>query len=322
MTFLTRPTAPPPMAAPHRMTQHAAPAPSISAALQHAVRVLQERSDSPRLDAEILLAHVLEVPRSSLRVRGDDALDPASLAGFATLIERRAAGEPVAYLTGVREFWSLTLHVDPAVLVPRPETELLVELALALVPVNGACRVLDLGTGSGAIALAIAAERPQADITATDISAAALAVARQNAERLLLPVRWRLGHWFDAVPGERFDLILANPPYIAADDPALATLASEPLLALSPGPTGLEALDEIALRAADHLLPGSRLLLEHGSTQAATVRSLLERRGWQDIRSHVDFADLPRVTSGCALPAGALSGAALPAGAASGAAAL
>jgi release factor glutamine methyltransferase len=279
------------------MTLLATHTPSIGAALKHAARILEERSDSPRLDAEILLSHVLEVPRSALLVRGDDAADLDSLAAFETLIERRAAGEPVAYLTGVREFWSLSLRVGPAVLVPRPETELLVELAMALVPVTGKYRVLDLGTGSGAIALAIAAERPQADITAIDISAAALAMARHNAERLRLGVRWQRGHWFDAVPGERFDLILANPPYIAADDPALATLASEPLLALSPGPTGLEALAEIVRCAAEHVRPFGRLLLEHGSSQASAVRRLLAERGWQDIRSHDDLAARPRVTS-------------------------
>jgi release factor glutamine methyltransferase len=284
------------------------PAASITTAIKEAANALHGRSDSPRLDAEILLARVLDLPRSALIVRGDETLSPERRASFAALIERRVAGEPVAYLTGSREFWSMTLCVSPAVLVPRPETELLVELALSFLPPGGPfpgetpsgepLRVLDLGTGSGAIALALGLERPDARITGVDISSAALAVAIQNAERLEQSgVRWRIGSWFEAVPGEHFDLILANPPYIAAGDPALTDLASEPMLALSPGPTGLEAITEIALRAADHLRPHGRLLLEHGASQAEAVSGLLVQHGWADIRTHADYAGRPRVTA-------------------------
>jgi release factor glutamine methyltransferase len=275
---------------------------TVAASLQRAVRSLASHSDSPRLDAELLLGKVLGLPRTALITHGADALPVERLAAYEHLIARRAQGAPVAYLTGSREFWSLDLCVTPAVLVPRPETELVVEQALALLPRDEPRSVLDLGTGSGAIALAIAAERPQAQVTAVDISQAALAVAMRNAARLELPhVRWRHGSWFDGVPGERFDLLVANPPYVAANDPALAALAAEPALALSAGPTGLEALAAIVERAAAHVLPRGWLILEHGSTQAAAVAGMLERAGFAGIRLHVDAAGKPRVTLGTAL---------------------
>jgi release factor glutamine methyltransferase len=290
-----------------RAATPAVPPPSltIAAALRAAVAALRQPggvrspgSDSPRLDAEILLAKVLQLPRSALIVRAEMPLSNAVHAEFTDLIARRASGTPVAYLTGEREFWSLPLAVTPDVLVPRPETELLVELALSLLPIAAPRRVLDLGTGSGAIALAIAIERPQAEITATDLSAAALTVAMQNARRFgASRVRWRLGSWFDALEAERFDLIVANPPYIAADDPALPTLASEPLSALSPGPTGLEAFTSIVGRAAAYLAAEGRILLEHGVSQAAALGALLERQGFLDIRSHDDASGRPRAVS-------------------------
>jgi release factor glutamine methyltransferase len=205
----------------------------------------------------------------------------------------------VAYLTGRREFWSLQLSVNPAVLVPRPETELLVELALERLPVDSRRAVLDLGTGSGAIALALAHERPRAALTGTDLSGAALAVARANARALGLErIEWLAGGWFGAVPGRRFDLIVSNPPYVAAGDPALAELAAEPALALTPGPGGLEALGAIAAGAAGFLNPGGCLLLEHGATQAAAVAALLARHGFGGIATRPDAAGLPRVTHG------------------------
>ena len=280
-----------------------APAPaamdSIADSLRWAARALSARSDSPRLDAELLLCKVLDVPRSALIVRGDDALAAGERRAYAGLITRRLGGAPVAYLTGTREFWSLDLNVTPDVLVPRPETEVLVELALELLPTGETCSVLDLGTGSGAIALAIAAERPRALVTGVDVCDRALAVALANSQKLRLPqMRWRSGSWFEAVPGERFALIAANPPYIADADPALQGLAAEPTLALASGPTGLEALGRIVATAPRHLRPGGWLLLEHGSTQADAVAGMLRRRGFLRIRSRADFSGHPRVTLG------------------------
>jgi len=266
----------------------------VDATLRRATRALDGHSDSPRLDAQLLLARVLGVDRSALIAGGDRVLDARELGAFDALIARRRTGEPVAYLTGHREFWSLDLQVTPAVLVPRPETELLVELALARLPEDRACSVLDLGTGSGAIALAIARERPLAAVTGVDVSPEALAVAAANARGLgLLRIEWRHGSWFDAVPGRRFHLIVSNPPYVAAGDPALAALGAEPRLALTPGPTGLEALAAIAAGAGRHLEPGGWLLVEHGATQDREVAALLRSAGFS-ADSNRDAAGTPR----------------------------
>jgi release factor glutamine methyltransferase len=273
--------------------------------LQTASRALHGHSESPRLDAELLLARTLGLSRSGLVARGNEAVADERERSFHALIERRLAGAPVAYLTGTREFWSLALDVTPDVLVPRPETELLVELALQVLPREQARSVLDLGTGSGAVALAIASERPQAAITAVDVSAPALHVAIRNSRNLglsrnvsLSRVDWRLGSWFAPVAGERFDLIVSNPPYVAAADPALQKLNSEPTLALCPGPTGLEALSAISAAAAAHLHEGGCLMLEHGSDQATAVAQMLERHGFIAVRTHYDFSGRPRVTLG------------------------
>ncbi len=273
--------------------------PSVADALRMAARRLAGHSDSPRLDAELLLCQVLRLPRSGLIVHGTDPVSAANREAYDNLLVRRLQGEPIAYLTGTREFWSMTLTVTRDVLVPRPETELLVEQALARLSTDRAHGVLDLGTGSGAIALALAAERPLARIVGVDVSAAALAVAQHNARQLeLTQIEWRLGSWFDAVPGERFDLIVSNPPYVADTDPALRLLGAEPLLALAPGPTGLEALSAIVARAAGHLNPHGWLLLEHGNTQAPAVTRLLEQHGFGHVHSYSDYADQPRVTLG------------------------
>jgi len=272
---------------------------TVAAALQMAVRTLSNHSDSARLDAEILLCQVLRLSRSALIVRGADPIAAESRHAYEHLIARRVHGAPIAYLTGKREFWSLELSITPDVLVPRPETEVLVELALRLLPTDQARSVLDLGTGSGAIALAIASERPLVYATGIDVCEHALAVAIANSHKLGLPdVRWRVGSWFDAVPGERFDLIVANPPYVASNDPALKQLTAEPALALSSGPTGLEALTKIVDRAALHLQPGGWLLLEHGSTQADDVAAMLEHRRFGGISSHADYSGKTRVTLG------------------------
>ena len=282
------------------------PANTVAEVLQNSASALGSRSDSPRLDAELLLGKILGLSRSGLIARGDEPVASKHARAFASLIEQRLQGAPVAYLTGTREFWSLPLRVTPAVLVPRPETELLVELALQLLPkprtrpfVTEEYSVLDLGTGSGAIALAIASERPQARITGVDISSQALDVAIQNASDLgLSHIDWRLGSWFHPVPGETFHVIVANPPYVAADDPALEKLGAEPAIALCGGPTGLEALSTIAGDAQAHLRERGWLILEHGSDQAPQVAQLLERRGFTDIRTHLDFSGKPRVTLG------------------------
>jgi release factor glutamine methyltransferase len=272
---------------------------TITETVRNAAQALHWHSDSPRLDAEVLLAAVLRLPRSALIAHGDDAVDSDHERAYGELISARTAGTPVAYLTGMREFWSLPLVVSPAVLVPRPETECLVEQALALVPADENCAALDLGTGSGAIALALAREHPSWAVTGVDISAAALEVATRNSRILeLTRIRWRLGDWFHAVPGERFNLIVANPPYIAATDPAMQNLASEPALALTSGPTGLEALEAIIAQAPAHLQPNSWLALEHGIGQAQDVARLLGQHGFDSIRTHVDFSGRPRVTLG------------------------
>jgi release factor glutamine methyltransferase len=248
----------------------------------------------------LLLAHTLRTTRVRLMSDGESAVEPAALRRYRALIERRARGEPLAYLTGTREFWSLPLEVSRAVLVPRPETELLVERALALRAAPEG-RVADLGTGSGAIALALARERPRWRVTATDLSMAALAVARANAARLgLTGIDFRHGSWFAPLAGARFDLIVSNPPYVAADDPALqdAALAHEPRLALTPGADGLSCLREIAHHAPQHLERGGWLLLEHGAAQAAAVRDELVLAGCRYVRSHRDLAGHERITEG------------------------
>ena len=259
-----------------------------------------EAGASPALDAELLLAHVVQIPRARLKSHPETVVDPQRVRRYLDLLERRAAGEPLAYLTGWRDFWSLRLKVSPAVLVPRPETELLVERALALREAPEA-RVADLGTGCGAIALALASERPRWQMIATDVSAAALEVARANAAALGLGrITFRHGSWFEPLAGERCDLLLSNPPYIAADDPLLSgcVLAHEPRLALTPGADALSCLRVIARAAPGHLAAGGWLLLEHGADQAAQVRRELVAAGFGSVRSHRDLAGYERMTEG------------------------
>lgn len=257
-----------------------------------------------RLDAELLLAHVLDLPRASVVARDERELTPEEQGGFEQLLARRLAGEPLAYLTGEKEFWSLTLEVTRDVLVPRPETELLVEWALELPSFGHKPRtsVLDVGTGSGAIALAIARERPEAEVIATDVSPAALAVARANARRLGLPVRFAQGAYFAPLgvrePGAALDIIVSNPPYVAEGDPHLADLRYEPKLALTSGRDGLDALRTIVGEARAHLNPGGWLLVEHGGQQGAAVRELFEAAGFAAIETRRDLAGLERATGG------------------------
>ncbi len=268
--------------------------------LQEATDALRTRSDSPRLDAEVLLAHLLERPRSHLHAWPRRPVPPAIATGFRRLVQRRARGEPVAYLTGRKEFWSLTLRVNRHTLIPRPETECLVERALALLPADAACRIADLGTGSGAIALALAKERPRWRLTACDISRRALVTARANARHLGLSrqVDFRLSDWCRCLDtAERFDLIAANPPYVRAGDPRLAedVLRFEPATALIAGTEGLEALRAIADQARHFLRPGGWLLLEHGDDQQACVQRLLAKEGYEDIEGWQDHAGRPRL---------------------------
>ncbi len=246
-----------------------------------------------RLDAELLLAHVLDVSRANVIARDERVLTPEEQGDFEQLLARRLAGEPLAYLTGTKEFWSLELDVTKDVLVPRPETELLVEWGVALAP----RALLDIGTGSGAIALALASELPDARVAATDISAAALQVARANARRLRLEVQFAEGACYAPVDGA-FDLIVSNPPYVAEGDPHLAELKFEPALALTSGPEGLDALRAIVAGAPQHLNPGGWLLVEHGAQQGAAVRALFAAVGFARVETRRDLAGLERATGG------------------------
>jgi release factor glutamine methyltransferase len=262
---------------------------------------------SPRLEAQLLLAHVLGCSRVQLYTGFDKPLAESELAGYRDLIKRRLGGEPVAYLLGEHEFWALPFWIDPSVLVPRPDTETVIETALALRPDRAApCAVLDLCTGSGVIAIALARELPAARVVATEISAEAAAVARRNAERhgVADRVDVRVGDLFAPVAGERFDLIASNPPYIATA--VIATLAPEvrrePALALDGGADGLAFYDRICREAPSHLAPGGGLVVEHGFDQADAVRARLARAGFVDIRLVHDLAKNPRVTSGTVAP--------------------
>lgn len=258
--------------------------------------------EEARLEAEVLLLQVLQRPRAWLYAHADDELDAPSAAALDALLQRRERGEPVAYIVGRREFWSLDLAVSPATLIPRADTERLVELALQRLPQDRPVDVADLGTGSGAIALAIAHERPLARVLASDASAAALAVARDNAaEHEISTIEFVLGRWFAPLDARRFALIVSNPPYIAAADEHLhrGDLRFEPATALVAGADGLDDIREIVAGAAAHLLPGGWLLLEHGHDQAQAVRTLLERAGFAEIDSWQDLGGNDRVSGGC-----------------------
>ena len=257
-----------------------------------------------RLDAQLLLAHVLARPRAWLIAHDDAPLEDAQRQQAEALLRRRADGVPLAHLVGEKAFHALVLQVTPDVLVPRPDTEVLVDWALELLPALGARpRVLDMGTGSGAIALAIAQAHPAAAGSAVDASPAALAVARGNGARLGLAVEWLAGDWFEPVRGRRFELIVANPPYIAEGDPHLAALRHEPRAALVAGADGLDDLRRIAAAAPTCLIDGGWLLLEHGHEQADAVRQMLREQGLCDIATRRDLAGLPRCSGGHATAA-------------------
>lgn len=247
-------------------------------------------------EARLLLRHVLGVTAAALEAHPERKVSPADTAAFRALVARRAAGEPVAYLTGRREFYGLDFRVTPDVLIPREETELLVDLALE----TQAARILDLGTGSGCLAIAVAKQRPQAAVTAADASAAALAVARDNAVRHGVNIRFLQGDWFAPLAGERFDLILANPPYVAERDPHLARgdVRFEPRSALAAGADGLDDIRRIVAQAPAHLVPGGQLCFEHGYDQAAAAAALLAEAGFIGIEQRRDLAGILRVSGG------------------------
>jgi release factor glutamine methyltransferase len=256
-----------------------------------------------RLDAQLLLGHALKRPRTWLLAHDDAELSTVELAAWRALAARRAAGEPTAYLLGAKEFHGLTLQVGPAVLVPRPETELLVAcgiLALRRAASDGnrLPRLVDLGTGSGAVALAIKASDPAAQVCASDDSSGALDLARSNARRLGLDVDFRLGSWWEPWAGERFDVAVSNPPYIATDDPHLTALGHEPRHALVAADKGLAALRTVVDHAAAHLRPRGWLWLEHGNQQAEAVRELLASAGLDSVETCLDLAGRPRCTGG------------------------
>lgn len=252
-----------------------------------------------RIEAQMLLQHAFGVSRAYLIAHADDIPDEKKLADYRGLLQRRLNGEPLAYILGEREFFGLNFRVTPATLIPRPDTELLVELALQRLPQRG--RVLDLGTGSGAIALSIAHSRPDAQVTAVDASADALEVARENARRLKLDNVCLLhSNWFSTLAGERYDLIVSNPPYIEDADAHLqqGDLRFEPRSALASGADGLDDIRRILAGAQDHLEGGGWLMFEHGYDQAGRVRDLLEAAGYAEVFSALDLAGIERVSGG------------------------
>ena len=276
---------------------------TIQQALANAVAKLTEQPDTAVLDAELLLAHVLQKTRTWLHTWPEYELSAEQTQEFEQLVARRVVGEPVAHLLAQQEFWSLDLIVTADTLIPRPETERLVELALERIPPTAAWRIADLGTGSGAIALALAKERPACIVIATDQSAAALAVAEDNARNNRLHnVTFRRGNWFEALQDEApFDLIVSNPPYIKETDPHLlqGDVRFEPAIALQAGPNGLTDLQHLIGQALPHLKAGGWLLLEHGYDQGEAVVQLLHQAGYTEVNDYADLAGLPRVAAGC-----------------------
>ncbi|WP_455376135.1 peptide chain release factor N(5)-glutamine methyltransferase [Kaarinaea lacus] len=273
----------------------------IKDCLEEARQQLHSQGDIAKLESEVLLAFVLNKPRSYLYTWPEQVLNSTQLEHFRELVKRRIDGEPIAYITGVKEFWGLPLKVTPDTLIPRPETERLVEIVLQLIPENTPFRVADLGTGSGAIALAIASERPNISIEATDVSDAALAVATENQSALQISnVQFRSGRWLEAFSDASFNIIISNPPYVAEGDPHLqqGDLRFEPQQALSSGVDGLTDIREIIQSARDHLIDGAYLLLEHGFDQADAVIDLFEKSGYSEVRCFRDYAERERATIG------------------------
>ena len=274
---------------------------TISQALQLGRELLTPHHESAALEAEILLCHCLDKNRAFLRTWPEKLLSTEVLTQYRQLLARRQQGEPIAYITGHKEFWDLRLRVTPRVLIPRPETEHLVELALSKIPADAAWHIADLGTGSGAIALTIAKERPRCRVIATDRSADSLAVAKDNAiHNNIHNVRFRESFWFAALGDERFHVIVTNPPYVAENDAHLqqGDLRFEPRSALSSGPKGLDDIEHIIRHASAHLVQPGWLLLEHGYQQGDAVVTLLQNNGFCDAQCYSDYAQLERVSVG------------------------
>ena len=273
----------------------------IQSALTEASRILAESSDSPELDAEILLCLILEKNRSYLRSWPKKQLHAQQRLQYKTLLTKRQQGTPIAYITGQREFWSREFKVSPDVLIPRPDTELLIELALPLIPKDKSCKLIDLGCGSGAIAVTLATERPYAQIIGTDSSEAALKIAKQNADHYhCRNLRLLQSFWFEQIADTDFDLVISNPPYIAANDPHLqqGDLRFEPHSALVADENGLKDISVIAESACKHLKEGGFLLIEHGYNQQPQVQAIFESFDYANIQTHSDLGGNPRVTVG------------------------
>lgn len=272
---------------------------SIKTALNSAAEELRKKNEEHKLEAEILLMFILKKPRSFLHAWPEKKLAEKELNNYQQLISRRINGEPVAYIIGEKEFWSLPLAITPDVLIPRPETELLVELALKFSPGKEHCKMADLGTGSGAISLALATERPSWKITATDNSKSALEIAKRNAALLIIKnIHFLSGQWCDALKENNYDLIISNPPYVAKNDPYLKQdgLPFEPQQALASGNEGLDDIKIIIHQAKKYLKPGGGLMLEHGHDQEKSVSELLRNAGYESIQCYHDLAGLPRAT--------------------------
>lgn len=275
--------------------------PTIQNVLTQAFSTLQNSSDSALLDAEILLCLVLKKNRSHLRAWPEKELSSEQQQQFQTLIRQRALGTPISHITGSKEFWSRDFKVTPDVLIPRPDTELLIERALDLLPAQQHCKILDLGTGSGIIAITLAAERPNWQVIACDKSLKALAIAQENAENLEIKnVQFSLSDWFEQIPETTFDLIVSNPPYIAADDPHLqqGDVRFDPDSALIAEQKGLKDIEYIADQARYYLNSKGHILIEHGYDQQQAVQTIFQRFAYNNIQTYTDLAGLPRATYG------------------------
>lgn len=275
--------------------------PSIKTLLAEAARRLAALSESPALDAEVLLCHVLNKPRSYLRAWCDNSIGDEQQRQFETLLQQRQQGRPIAYLTGRHEFWSRDFIVTPDVLIPRPDTERLIELSLQLIPADAAWNIVDLGTGSGIIAVTLAAERPNARLFAVDFSLKALAVARQNAARLRLEnIAFYHSDWFSTLPAQRYQLVISNPPYIAEDDPHLrqGDVRFEPQSALIAADRGLHAIKTIAATAKNWLTEDGHLLIEHGYDQETAVQAIFKSCGYRQVETYQDLSGQARATYG------------------------